>query len=347
MIKVLIVEDSLTALTVLKNIVSSAPDMEVVGMAKNGKEAVDMAAELSPDVITMDIFMPVMDGCKATKEIMRTNPRPIVVVTAHDVKELGPTFDVLAEGALDIIQKPRLMTMDGSNDLATPLLTKIRHASKIQVVKRKTPGQHPERSTSSITGELKKKQVLCIGGSAGAPGVLAAILKSFDTDFSGVIAVVQHISSPFLEGFVNWLNSQTSLEVSIASDGQDPQPGHVYLPPADHHLSFYTNGTFKISSENPVKGHKPAIDVLFHSAANVFKEGVIAVLLSGMGDDGVDGAKNIRNRGGTVFIQDPENALVSGIPQAAIKAGHYDAIISPAKIISSLKNIFMLKEEQS
>lgn len=345
MIKVLIVEDSPTTLAVLRKIISQSPDMEVVGEAQNGKEAVDLAAELSPDVITMDIFMPVMDGCTATKHIMESNPRPIIVVTAHDVKELGSSFDVLAAGALDIIRKPRLIDMGEKGNMADELLFRIRSVANMRVFRRTRPEFIRDESKTVIRSPQKTdRNTLLIGGSAGAPGVLADILHSFTYDFAGFVAIVQHMSSPFVEGFISWLDSQSPLTVQLATDGEKPQEGHVYLPPAEHHIGFNQVGNFILNKGPNIKGHRPSIDFLFKTAAETYKNQNVAVLLSGMGDDGVEGARAIRNRNGLILVQDPKHSLVTGIPQAAVNAGVASTVLTPGKIIYHLERIFTKKE---
>ena len=343
MIRVLVAEDSPTALAVLKKIIGSVPDMEVVGEARDGRQAVRLAAALSPDVITMDIIMPVLDGASATRRIMASTPSPIVAVTAYDVREMGASFDVLAAGALDIIRKPTLMGIS-EEAMAGDLITAIRNASRIKVFRRTGPAVCADPKPPSPSPPRRARTILLIGGSAGAPGVLAAILGVLPADFPAPIVVVQHIAPHFLDSFVRWLDARTRLSVEIAEEGLIPRNGRVYFPPVDRHLEFSADGSIHLGESAPVRHHRPSIDVLLLSAARVFGDGAVALLLSGMGSDGVEGAVRIRETDGLVMVQDPAEALVGGIPSAVVEAGAAHLILGHADAAWRLLKIFGGKE---
>ena len=333
MIRVLIADDSATARAVLRRAIASAPDLEVAGEAATGQEAVEKAMRLSPDVITMDVFMPMMDGCAATREIMARRPIPILAVTAYELKELGPSFDALAAGALGVIRKPAGSDQEGGVRLAGMLLEQIRQAARTRMSRR--PSEAPSlRPAGEIPDPetLRGKTLLIIGGSAGAPGALCSIVGGVSAEFPLPMVIVQHMQPAFQEGFAQWLGRHTVLPVQSAEAGRSPLSGCVYLPPPDRHLGFDRSGCFTVEKGPPVKGHRPSIDFLFQSAAQHYGGGVVAILLSGMGDDGAEGAKAIGDRNGLVLVQNPGEALVAGIPQAAVDRGAAHALLSTEAI---------------
>lgn len=329
MIKVLIAEDSPTIRALLKMMLESSDDIEVIDTAANGREAVTKTVQQKPDLITMDIRMPVMDGFEATKEIMRLAPTPIVVVSASvNSDDLNITFNAIQAGALDIVEKPRGGTRQDYAELAERLTRKIKVMAGVKVFHHLARGgrtHKPAANADSNKREMvrieQQVKVICIASSTGGPGALAKILGSLPGNFSLPIVIVQHITQGFGEGFVNWLNASCDLEVRNARPGEKMQAGVVYIAPDDQHLLFAQNGAFRTTKSSPVSGLRPFASFLFSSAAEAFGNKVAGVVLTGMGRDGSEGLQAIYGRDGITIAQSESTCVVYGMPKEAVALG--------------------------
>lgn len=336
MIRVLVAEDSATTRELLVQILKSDPEIDVIGEAKNGAEAVEMTRRLHPDVVTMDIRMPLMDGFEATKQIMVEAPTPIVIVSASvDVREVEVSINALRVGALTVIAKPMGPGAPDFADLSRHFLATVKAMSQVRVVRRWPDRQTRLPSPGPRTAPVPstRPRVVALAASTGGPAALCHVLAELPATFPVPVLVVQHIALGFLSGFASWLNTNLSLRVKIAEPGEVLAAHTIYLPPDDRHLGVDGNRVL-VSSAPPLGGFRPSASFLFESAARAFGSGTMAVVLTGMGQDGVEGLRAVRNVGGQILVQDEASSVVYGMPGAAVRAGLFDAVL-PLKEISA------------
>lgn len=336
MIRVLVAEDSATTRELLVHILKSDPEIQVVGEAKNGEEAVAMTRQLRPDVVTMDIRMPLMDGFEATKQIMVECPTPIVIVSASvDVREVEVSINALRVGALTVIAKPDGPGSLSFAELSRRFLATVKSMSQVKVVRhwvQKEP-RLPSPAPRSAVSHHPRPQVVAIAASTGGPGALCQVLSELPGNFPVPVLVVQHIAQGFLAGFASWLNTNVSLKVKIAEAGEDPVARTIYLPPDDRHLGL-AGSKLAVSDAPPVGGFRPSASYLFETTARAFGAASLAVVLTGMGQDGVEGLRCVREAGGQVIAQDQASSVVYGMPGAAARAGVVDQVL-PLKDIAA------------
>ncbi len=342
-IRILVVEDSPVARELLVSIFQSAPGLQVVGTARNGAEAVRLAKRLQPDVITMDAHMPEMDGFEATRQIMIETPRPIVMISASlDKNERDLTVNALKSGALSVLAKPTMYDPPQVHDY---LITQLKLMSEVKVVRRW--GVSPRRAIAgpdliseppALRQNGKTKiQLVAIASSTGGPGILAQILSQLPADFPAPIVIVQHITRGFGVGLAGWLNQQTGLEVRLARHADEPQAGQVLIAPDDHHLLVNSMGLIALNKEPPCHGLRPSADYLFKSAARVYGATAIGVILTGMGSDGAEGLKAMREAGAYTIAQDKGSSIVFGMPAVAIELGAAEEVLPARKIGAALQ----------
>jgi len=339
MIRLLITEDSLSIVEILKTILKSDGDIEVVGWAKNGRESLTLAERLKPDVILMDINMPVMDGLEATRVIMNKMPTPILILSSL-IKDDDPSigFEALRAGALDIMGKPALQLNRSDKNYEMELIRKIKIVSKVKpihVIHQQKKG-YPTKWRVCTTQD---NRILTIGASTGGPPALLSILKNFVPGFPLPILIVQHIFSGFTQGMVNWLSEHCSIKVKLAENGEKVAQGVAYVPPGDFHLAIDNSHRIILSKEQPIGGHRPSVDFMMRHAALVFRENCIGILLTGMGRDGTEGFRAIKEQGGKTIVQDEETSVIFGMPKSAIDAGVVDIVCSLEKIPSKVINL--------
>ncbi len=332
MIRVLLVEDSSTARELLLGILASEPQsFTVIGEAKNGLEAVEMTRRLRPDVVTMDIRMPLLDGLDATRRIMRDAPTPVVVVSGSDVLEVQTSMEALRAGALAVIEKPAGPALPGFEERCRTLLQTVKLMAGVKVVRRlaerTAPGQ--VAPLPRISSEPRERvQAIAVATSTGGPAALQTIFSRLPGDFPVPILVVQHIAKGFLGGLASWLGSASKLRVKVAEGNEPIAPGIVYLAPDDRHLGVTSHGRIVVSPEPEVGGFRPSGTFLFESAARALGARALAVILTGMGRDGVEGLRRVKALGGRILAQDEASSVVFGMPAAAIEAGLADEVVA-------------------
>lgn len=335
-VKVLVVDDSPLIRQLIVEALEKDPDVQVVGTAENGEQAIAQAASLRPQVITMDVDMPVMDGLTATERIMADYPTPILVLTA-DPRNQAPelTHRALAVGALALRVKPGAESEMAHLAREVKLLATIRVIRHVRGVKKvltplPTVPEVPQPFVSSTLG------VVCIASSTGGPQVVQKLLSELPADFPVPLAIVQHINAAFSESLVGWLAASSKLKVKIAKDNDLLTPGSVLLAPAEAHLLISSRGRVTVQPGAPRDGHLPSGTLLLESAARTYQRRSVGVILTGMGNDGVDGLAAIRNAGGKTIAQSQESSVVFGMPGAAIARGIVDHVVSGEDLAAAL-----------
>ncbi|MEO5340864.1 MAG: chemotaxis-specific protein-glutamate methyltransferase CheB [Magnetococcus sp. MYC-9] len=347
MIRVLIVDDSPIARLVLTKMVNAASDMEVVGSAVNGEEALTLIPRLMPQVICTDLHMPKMDGLALTREVMARHPLPILVVSisVHQNSDDNNIFELLEAGAIDVFPKPRGGLESAGEALTQELATKIRILSGVVPIRRHRAGLRSSGGdVTTTTGPLTARPrataappaLVAVGASTGGPQALLTIFSALPAKFPLPILCVQHISHGFLEEMVSWLNLHTPLMVQVAQVGEQPRPGHIYFPPEDRHLLVNDQGCFVMGAGTETDAHRPAVDQTFFSVAKCYQERGIGVLLTGMGRDGADGMLAITQAQGTTIAQDEGSCVVFGMPKQAIDLGAVDKVLPINRIAREL-----------
>lgn len=312
----LIAEDSPTVREMLREILSSDADVEVVGDARNGREAVEKTMALRPDVVTMDIRMPLLDGFEATRQIMVDAPTPIVIVSGHySVRDVETSFQALRLGALAILATPAGPLSPGFEEESRELIETVKAMANVKVVRRFS---ERNRARPAPAIEPKRFRLAAVAASTGGPAALQQIFRDLPEGFPVPVLVVQHIASGFVPGLASWLNGTSKLVVKIAEDGEPLQPGHAYLAPDDHHLGVTKGLRAVVSQGDRVGGFRPSADAMFESAAAAAGSDLLALILTGMGSDGIDGLVAVRKAGGRVISQDVETSVVPGMPGSAI-----------------------------
>ena len=328
-IRVLIVEDSLTVRKRLVEVLGADPDLEVVGEAEDGKRAIELCQALRPDVITLDMILPVMNGVTVTEYVMAYCPTPILIVSASTNRgELYKTYDALSAGALDVLEKPDGYEPD--HVWERTLVSSVKMAARIKVIThiRAKMGSLGRFSSADPTPSAARNgsnpaRVIAIGGSTGGPAAMVEILRRLPTGFPVPILLVLHISRPFGSAFAEWLDAQSALPVRYAKDRERMpvfgQPGIIMAPP-DCHL-LVQHGTLRLTSDPERNSCRPSVDVLFESLARELGDGTVACLLTGMGRDGAAGLLALRRAGALTLAQDEKSSVVFGMPKEAIHIG--------------------------
>lgn len=331
-IKVLVVEDSVFTRKAITRMLESDEEIEVIGVTGSGKEAIELAERLDPDVVTLDVMLPDMDGLSVLSTLMQEFPLPVIIVSALNKQAIVSGLAALELGAIDVIEKPTSLASDEIYHIARRLIASVKAASKLKQMVKKYNVRKPRRSFIGHWSGEKKFKVVAIGSSSGGPAALKTLLSSLPDDFSAPILIAQHMPKPFTNHFAERLNKYTKLTAHEAKDGDVVEAGKVFIAPGDKHMlvqrSCITGKvTIRLTDEPRDAICKPSIDLLFHSVANTFGDRCIGVLLSGMGKDGVSGMLAIKRRGGKCIVQDEASCIIFGMPKAAIEAGAVDEVV--------------------
>jgi two-component system chemotaxis response regulator CheB len=342
MIRVLVVDDSPTVRQLMVYELDRQKDMQVVGVAENGAVAIRQAQKLKPDVITMDLKMPEVDGLEATREIMCSQAIPVVIVSQFmDQDDKQQCFEALSAGAVAVANKPAGPGHPEYESALAYLLHTIRIMSEVRVITRRRTQPAPARLKPAMyLPEIARtcRRVL-IGASTGGPVALKELFALLKSPFPCPIFVVQHIAKGFLVGFVDWLSKATPHTIEIAEHGILPKNGHIYFAPDDKHMTFAENGTIRLSSGEKEHSLRPSISNLFRSGAQNGAEKTIAVLLTGMGADGAKELKELKDAGAITVAQNEESCVVFGMPGEAVKINAATHILPPDEIAQLLNKI--------
>lgn len=338
-VRVVVVEDSQTVRELLVAILQSAGDIQVVGTASNGEEAVRLVKRLRPNVVTMDINMPRLNGLDATRQIMSEAPTPIVVISGSLMRnDVDLAFEAMQAGALTAVRTPGL----ADPQTCDQVIQTIRLMSEVHVVRRWNSTGARKAAPSSLPAvpssaplrvkDNQKIQVIGIAASTGGPATLAAMLKPLPADFPIPILITQHITTGFGTGLAEWLDSQVAMRVNLARHGDSIQPGVILLAPDDYHMQVNAHGLIELSREDRYYGLRPSANFMFNSLARFYGPTAIGIIMTGMGDDGVEGLKNLHMAGGMTIAQDEKSCVVYGMPQEAVLNGAVDRVMAPDQI---------------
>ncbi|MFJ2365418.1 chemotaxis response regulator protein-glutamate methylesterase [Pseudomonas sp. NPDC087697] len=333
--KIAIVNDMPMAVEALRRALAFEPAHEVIWVASNGAEAVQRCAELTPDLILMDLIMPIMDGVEATRRIMAETPCAIVIVTVDRQQNVHRVFEAMGHGALDVVDTPALGAGD-PKDAAAPLLRKIMNIGWL-IGER---GNRVRSAPPHLRSSGQRQSLVAIGSSAGGPAALEVLLKALPHDFAPAIVLVQHVDQVFATGMAEWLSSASGLKVRLAEEGEPPQSGTVLLAGTNHHIRLLKNGTLAYTAEPVNEIYRPSIDVFFESVATYWNGDAVGVLLTGMGRDGAQGLKLMRQQGYLTIAQDQRSSAVYGMPKAAAAIDAAVEIRPLDKIAPRLLEIF-------
>ncbi|MDH4562037.1 chemotaxis response regulator protein-glutamate methylesterase [Pseudomonas sp. BN411] len=325
-----IVNDMPLAVEALRRALALEPAHQIAWVAVNGAEAVECCCRDVPDVVLMDLLMPVMDGVEATRQIMARSPCAILIVTVDIEQNVHRVFEAMGYGALDAVNTPGLGS--GQAQEAAQLLRKIQNISWL-MGQRDIRGRGAAEPIAQYRGG---QRLVAIGASAGGPASLAQLLKQLPADFSASVVLVQHVDEVFAAGMADWLASESRLPVRLAREGEPPQPGTVLLAGTNNHLRLLKNGTLAYTAEPTSHVYRPSIDVFFDSLVEHWTGEAIGVLLTGMGRDGAEGLKRMRDKGFLTIAQDQASCAVYGMPKAAAAIGAAVEILALERIAPRL-----------
>ncbi|MDK9716791.1 MAG: chemotaxis response regulator protein-glutamate methylesterase [Trichlorobacter sp.] len=341
--KVLIIDDSALIRNLLSTLIDAQPDMTVVGTAADPYIARERIKALNPDVLTLDVEMPRMDGLSFLEKLMRLRPMPVVMVSSLTERSSETTLRALELGAVDYVSKPKIDIINGINESGQEIVEKIRAASgaRLKSLVRKPVLLQVEKKLTadvvlpSISNRLQStEKVVIVGASTGGTEAIREVLVSMPADAPGIL-ITQHMPAAFTSAFARRLDGLCRIAVKEAQDGERVLPGHAYIAPGDRHLLLDRSGAnyiTKLADGPPVCRHRPSVDVLFRSAANCAGKNAIGVILTGMGDDGATGMLEMKQAGACTLAQDEESCVVFGMPKEAIIRGGVDEVVTLSAI---------------
>ncbi|UDF34708.1 UNVERIFIED_ORG: chemotaxis response regulator protein-glutamate methylesterase [Shinella sp. XGS7] len=344
--KVVVVDDSALVRSILTEIINRQPDMECIGAAADPLVAREMIRNLNPDVITLDVEMPKMDGLDFLSRLMRLRPMPVVMVSTLTERGAEVTLKALELGAVDFVAKPKIGVADGIRALAQDITDKVRIAAKAHI--RRAPAPAPAGAggaaapakpvTVASIGRLSTEKIIFIGASTGGTEATKDVLVNLPADCPAVV-ITQHMPPGFTKSYAARLDGLCKIRVKEAQDGERILPGHGYIAPGGMHLSVERSGAnyiARVQDGEPVNRHKPSVEVLFHSAARVVGPNALGIMLTGMGADGAKAMKVMKDAGAYNFVQDEATCVVFGMPREAIAAGAADEVLPLSQIAPRL-----------
>jgi two-component system chemotaxis response regulator CheB len=337
-LRVLVADDSAAARVLIRGILEADPELEVVGQATDGAEAVALARQLAPDVITMDVDMPGLDGLEATRRIMASTPRPIVLVSGVFQPDLDNSFRALEAGAVTLLGKPQGPGTPTFTREAAELVATVKLMAGIKLVRRSPPrpGNHEGLEPPASAPAAGPLGVVAIAASTGGPPAVAAVLRALPGGWPVPVLVVQHIGEGFDAGLVRYLDDCTPLRVVLAEEGAEMEGGVVHVCPADRHLGVSAGKRVTVTPGAPIDGYRPSANHLLRAAAGVFGPAAAGVVLTGMGRDGAEGLLALRRAGGLAIAQDQSTSVVYGMPRQAVLRGAAAAVLPVEAIAGAL-----------
>jgi two-component system chemotaxis response regulator CheB len=342
LIRVLVVDDSRVVAEFLTGVLGADPQIQVVGIASDGREAVEAVERTRPDVITMDIHMPRMNGFEATRSIMEKRPTPIVIVSGTaNIHEVATNFQALDAGAIAVVARPEGIGHANHERSTKELVDTVKLMSEVKVVKRWLRSKQPPAPADTaqlpvIARSNLSVHVVAIGASTGGPLVLRTIFSALPKNLPVPVLVVQHMTPGFTRGFVEWLADSSGFPAHVAIAGESLLPGLAYVAPDGFHMGVNRERRIVLARDNRENGMRPAVSYLFRSVETAFGQNAMGILLTGMGVDGVDELKRLRDTGAVTIAQDEETSVIHGMPGQAIKIGAASHILSPESIAKML-----------
>lgn len=329
MIRTIVVDDSATVRQLLVEILESDPEISVLATAANGAEAVELVTRHSPDLVVMDIHMPVLDGLEATQQIMIREPTPILIVSAAaSQRQLELSLSAMQAGALLVLPKPESPASENFPELSDQLICMAKAMARVRVVRRwNSKPRSPALPARRRLRPESATRVVAIAASTGGPATLRRILRDLPPDFAVPILVVQHIARGFIAGFTQWLDKGCQLRVKVAEDGEPLAARTVYMAPDDRHLGIDGHGRIALADDPPIGGFRPSATYLFESVARAAGASATAVVLTGMGNDGLEGLRSLYAAGGRVLAQDRESSVIYGMAQEAVRNQVVDMVL--------------------
>ena len=345
--RVLIIDDSALVRSLLTEIVNREPDLEAIGAAPDPLVAREMIRAMNPDVLTLDIEMPRMDGLDFLERLMRLRPTPVVMVSTLTERGADATFKALELGAIDFVSKPRLGIAAGLNELAHDICEKIRAASKVRMHRHVQPGApradgvHPQVKRAPVQySRISTEKLIAIGASTGGTEAIREVITALPAD-SPAVLITQHMPPGFTRSFAARLDGLCKMTVTEARDGERVLPGHVYVAPGDRHMKLIRSGAnyvIALDDGAPVNRHRPSVDVLFRSVAEVAGQNALGVMLTGMGRDGAAAMLEMKQAGAFNIAQDEATCVVFGMPREAISCGGVDEVLPITGIAERLQS---------
>lgn len=344
MIRVLIADDSTLTRVVLRDLLARDAEIEIVAEVGDGRSAVDQVRALRPDLVIMDVLMPVMDGLDAVSEIMADCPTPILVLSANtDPKDSRSAFSAIRLGALDVMPKPVGVGSEAFNEIAAELIRKVRSLCRIRVIHHYRPSRRKQLVAPPPSS--LHPCILAIGASTGGPQAVLRLLKELPEGLPAATLIVQHIAAGFAAGFADWLNRETPHKVRLARAGDVLTPGQMLVAPNGCHMQVADRRVTLLETP-PRHNCRPAVDVLFESLASDGLAGeTVAVLLTGMGQDGAAGMAALHQGGALTLAQDQSSSAIFGMPKAAIERGAVNRVLTLSEMPAVIKNQFAAGQE--
>jgi two-component system chemotaxis response regulator CheB len=338
-LKVLVVDDSAFMRKFLSDIIQNDSELELVNTACDGEDALHKIVNFKPDVITLDIEMPRLNGLDTLKKIMQDNPLPVIMVSSHTRRDSEVTIEALSSGAVDFITKPSLFKGESAEEIKRLLPLKIKAAASARICNYQSLSFPEDRKRQpDLIGRLARR-IVAIGSSTGGPRALEEVLRGLPAGLPAAVFITQHMPAGFTSSLSKRLDKISPIKVKEAGNGESILEGEAYVAPGGYHLLAVKDGTTFLSRAAPVNHVRPSADMMMESVAEAFGSSVIGVVLTGMGRDGAEGMARIKEKGGKTIVQDPCTAVISGMPQAVIKKGSADMVVPLEQVAPAITRL--------